>query len=129
MMLWCEAIGVIAVGLAWLGRVFRCALAHVNHGPLGGRGRANGALATNRRTSVSSPSRVRYVQSGRAWKEGVRILGADHLRQWPFLCASQLHKELDGNRIFPHLQWTAGCAAGTLDPIHVQFLLWWRWVS
>ena len=43
--------------------------------------------------------------------------------------ALAMRKALDGNRIFTHLQWTAGYAAGTLDPIDVQFLLWWRWVS
>jgi hypothetical protein len=35
MVLCCEVIGVIAVGLARLGRVFRCTLAHVNHGSAG----------------------------------------------------------------------------------------------
>jgi hypothetical protein len=54
---------VIAVGLARLGRVFRCGLATSTMGPLGGRGRANGALATNRRTSVSSPAHFDPIET------------------------------------------------------------------
>src|SRR5262249_58852419 len=41
--------------------------------------------------------RLRYGQSGRTWKEGVRIVGADHLRQRAFRCARQLRNALDRN--------------------------------
>jgi hypothetical protein len=86
------------------------------------------AAIFSRESSEIGHDRLRYGQSGRARKEGVRILGADHLRQWAFRCA----RHAQGAPWESHLPISAmDCRMRRwyVGPIHVQFLLWWGWVS
>jgi hypothetical protein len=75
-----------------------------DHGPavMSARRRPSGNklsrdLVLQSRASEIGHDRLRYGHGGHARKKGVRILGADRLRERPFRRGRQLCKALDGN--------------------------------